>query len=183
MPTPPFLDLDALSLDDLKRLVSELLVGVSALEEENRSLRDENARLKALPKRPKLAPGGMAPATEPDKRGQVKAARRQKRKSRGGKRTPPVTEERTLTIAVPPGSRRKGYETYTVQDLALTPRVVRYCRERWVTPDGRAIVAPLPKAVTGHFGPGVVRFVLMQHFQGQVTAERLLVQLLGLGLR
>src|SRR4029453_5416065 len=45
------------------------------------------------------------------------------------------------------------------------------------------IVAPLPPAVTGHFGPGVVRYVLMQHFQGQVTVERLLGQLRALGLR
>jgi len=37
--------------------------------------------------------------------------------------------------------------------------------------------------VTGHFGPGVVRYVLMQHFQGQVTVERLLGQLRALGLR
>jgi len=29
----------------------------------------------------------------------------------------------------------------------------------------------------------VVRFVLMQHVQGQVTAERLLTQLLSLGVR
>ena len=181
MPTPPVLDLDALALDDLKRLVTQLLAEVAGLREENRALRDENARLKALPKRPKLAAGGMDKATDPDKRSKVKAARRQKRKT--GKRTPPVTEERTLTVAVPAGSKRKGYETYTVQDLALTPRVIRYRRERWLTPDGQPIVAPLPEEVRGHFGPGVVRFVLMQHFQGQVTAERLLTQLLALGLR
>jgi hypothetical protein len=45
------------------------------------------------------------------------------------------------------------------------------------------VVAPLPPEVTGHFGPGVVRYVLMQHFQGQVTVERLLGQLKALGLR
>ena len=44
-------------------------------------------------------------------------------------------------------------------------------------------MAPLPPEVTGHFGPGVVRYVLMQHFQGQVTVERLLGQLRALGLR
>ena len=37
--------------------------------------------------------------------------------------------------------------------------------------------------MTGHFGPGIVRFVLMQHVQGQVTVERLLAQLKGLGVR
>ena len=63
MSVPPLPDLDALSLDELKKLVVQLLVRVSALEEENQQLRAENARLKALPKKPKLAPGGMDKAT------------------------------------------------------------------------------------------------------------------------
>jgi len=67
--------------------------------------------------------------------------------------------------------------------LVLSSRVVRYRRERWLTPDGRELVAPLPPEVAGHFGPGVVRYVLMQHVQGQVTVERLLVQLRALGVR
>ena len=180
MSTPPPSDLDTLSIDELKRLVIRLLGRVSALEEENRCLREENARLKDLPKRPKLAPGGMDRATEPAGRAE---ARRRRRTSRGGKRTPPATEERILTVAVPPGSRRKGYEPYTVQDLVLSPRVIRYRRERWLTPDGREVVAPLPPEVGGHLGPGAVRFVLMQHVQGQVTTGRLLAQLKALGIR
>ena len=118
--SPP--DLDTRSLDELKRLVAQLLARVAALEEENRQLREENARLKALPKRPKLAPGGMDRASGPDR------ARQRGRKGRGGRPTPPVTEERTLTVAPPPGSRRKGYESYTVQDFVLAPRVIRYRR-------------------------------------------------------
>src|SRR4051812_18585554 len=180
MSSPPLPDLDALSADGLKRLVARLLARVVALEEENRQLRDENARLKDLPKRPKLAPGGMDRATEPASRA---GARRRRRTGRGGRRTPPATEERVLTVAAPPGSRRKGYEPYTVQDLVLAPRVIRYRRERWVTPDGRELVAPLPPEVAGHFGPGVVRYILMQHVQGQVTVERLLAQLRALGVR
>src|SRR3954449_5965352 len=180
MSSPPLPDLDALSADGLKRLVARLLARVVALEEENRQLRDENARLKDLPKRPKLAPGGMDRATEPAGRA---GARRRRRTGRGGRRTPPATEERVLTVAAPPGSRRKGYEPYTIQDLVLSSRVVRYRRERWVTPDGRELVAPLPPEVAGHFGPGVVRYILMQHVQGQVTVERLLVQLRALGVR
>src|SRR3954471_22978362 len=174
MSSPPLPDLDALSADGLKRLVVQLLARVAALEEENRRLREENARLKKLPKRPRLAPGGMDRAA---------GARRRRRTARGGRRTPPATEERVLTVAAPPGSRRKGYEPYTVQDLVLSSRVVRYRRERWLTPDGRELVAPLPPEVAGHFGPGVVRYILMQHVQGQVTVERLLVQLRALGVR
>jgi hypothetical protein len=180
MSSPPLPDPDALSADELKRLVARLLARVAALEEENRRLREENARLKDLPKRPRLAPGGMDRATEPAGRA---GARRRRRTGRGGKRTPPATEERVLTVAAPPGSRRKGYQPYTVQDLVLAPRVIRYRRERWVTPDGRELVAPLPPEVAGHFGPGVVRYILMQHVQGQVTVERLLAQLRALGVR
>jgi hypothetical protein len=182
MSVPPLPDLDALSLDELKKLVVQLLVEVTGLREENQQLRAENARLKALPKKPKLAPGGMDKATEPDK-ARTKQARRQRRKRQSGRRTPPVTEERTLVVEAPAGSRRRGFEPFTVQDLILTPQVIRFRRERWVTPDGQEIVAPLPPEVSGHFGPGIVRYVLMQHVQGQVTVERLLAQLKGLGVR
>ena len=56
MSSAPPLDLDALSLADLKKLVVQLLTRVAVLEEENQRLREEIARLKALPKRPQLAP-------------------------------------------------------------------------------------------------------------------------------
>ena len=35
----------------------------------------------------------------------------------------------------------------------LSGRVIRYRRERWVTSEGRAIVAALPPGVSRHFGP------------------------------
>jgi hypothetical protein len=183
MSVPPLPNLDALSLDELKKLVVQLLVEVTALREENQQLRAENARLKDLPKKPKLAPGGMDKATEPDKRARTKQARRQRCKRQSGRRTPPVTEERTLVVEAPAGSRRRGFEPFTVQDLILTPQVIRFRRERWLTPEGQEITAPLPPEVSGHFGPGIVRYVLMQHVQGQVTVERLLAQLKGLGVR
>ena len=43
----------------------------------------------------------------------------------------------------------------------LTARVVRYRRERWLTPQGETIVAPLPSGIRGHFGPELRRFVLI----------------------
>jgi hypothetical protein len=58
----------------------------------------------------------------------------------------------------------------------------RYRRQRWLTPDGRTLVAPLPAGVQGHFGPELRRFVLLQHHQGQVTAERITACLASLGV-
>jgi hypothetical protein len=106
------------------------------------------------------------------------------RKGRRGPVTPRVAvEDQVIAATVPPGSRFKGYADFLVQDLVLRVRCIRYRRERWLTPDGRELVAPLPPEVAGHFGPGIVRFALMQHVQGQVTTERLLAQLRALGIR
>jgi hypothetical protein len=64
----------------------------------------------------------------------------------------------------------------------ITARAVRYRRERWLTPGGETLVAPLPEGVHGHFGAELRRFVLMQHHQGQVTVERLVTLLQAIGV-
>src|SRR5215218_3513053 len=100
----------------------------------------------------------MDKATEPNKRARTKEARRQRRNRQSGRRTPPVTTERTLVIEAPAGSRRRGFEPFTVQDLLPVPQVIRFRRERWVTPDGQEITAPLPPEVSGQLAPP--RFVV-----------------------
>jgi hypothetical protein len=69
-----------------------------------------------------------------------------------------------------------------VQELVITARVVRHRRERWLTPSGETVVAPLPAGTRGHFGPQLRRFVLMQYHQDQVTVERLVAQLQAVGI-
>ena len=170
-------DIDGLSLEALKALVVQLLSKVAEQERLIAELREENARLKGLNCRPRIKPSGMEDASEPKlpgKRGQHR---------RRGKIVPRVTiEDRVIKAQVPPGSRFKGYETFVVQDIVLRAEAIRYRRERWVTPDGRMVLAPLPAGVIGHFGPELRRFVLAQHHQGQVTVPRLVAQLRGIGV-
>ncbi len=135
---------------ELKRTVAEL--------------REEIARLKGLKARPDIKPSGM-------EQGAVRKPRDERAdRSRRGKVTRRVSvEERIVPAEVPPGSRFKGYKDFVVQDLVLRVRAIRYRRERWIAPDGRTVIAPLPAGVTGHFGPELRRFVLAQYHQGQVT--------------
>jgi hypothetical protein len=60
---------------------------------------------------------------------------------------------------------------------------VRYRRERWLTPDGRTVIAPLPAGVAGHCGADLRRYVLALYHQGQLTVPRLVEHLASLGLR
>ena len=174
---PPPADLSELPRTELEARVLELLGKVSELTGLVAALRDEIARLKGLKGRPSIKPSGMEKATEPPRSG-----KRGKRRGRG-KVTPRVAvETEVLRVAPPPGSQFKGYEPYQVQDLVLTARAVRYRRERWLTPTGETLVAPLPAGIRGHFGPELRRFVLMQYHQGQVTVERLVAQLQAIGI-
>ena len=172
-----------LSKDELLGLVEQLIGEVSvlhervgALEAENAALREEVARLKGLNGRPKLKPSGMEKATNrADGKGKQK-------KKRAARRYPVVNEEHKLSLTTPAGSRFKGYDDFVVQDLRLEGRVIRYRRERWLTPEGKLLVAPLPVGLRGHFGPALVRFILLQHYHGQVTTSRIVQLLNSLGL-
>src|SRR5271166_3097158 len=174
---PPPVDPSSLPRPELEAQVVELLGEVSDLKQIVAAQRDEIARLKGLKGRPVIKPSGMEDPTK-----QKPVDKRAKRRGRG-KVTPRVTPEtKVLRVAAPKGSQFKGYEPYQVQDLVLSARVVRYRRERWLTPDGETIVAPLPVGIRGHYGPELRRFVLMQYHQGQVTVERLVTQLQAIGV-
>ena len=183
MPKPPILpDIDGLSEQDLKTLVIALLGKVAALEEKVAAQAEEIARLKGLKGRPDIKPpkkpSGMDKATE---KRRERAWREQRRR---GAKTPsvPVEERVIVAAAIPPGARFKGYESFTVQDLKIEARVVCYRRERWLMPDGRTVVAPLPSGIADHFGPEIKRFILAQYHQGQTTVPRLVELLRTLGV-
>src|SRR5512134_3442222 len=168
--------LSGLPRGELEALAERLLAENAALKQAIAELRAEVAALKGVKGRPKVRPSGMDEGTEPKS-----AGKRPERSAKGSKRFV-IDEERVIAADVHAGSRFKGYEDFLVQDLVLRPRVVRLRRERWLTPDGRTVTAPMPAGLVGHFGPELRRFVLFQYHQGQVTVPRLAAQLRAIGI-
>ena len=169
--------LSDLSRAELEALLVELLGDVSDLKGLVAAQRDEIARLKGLKGRPSIKPSGMENAIKP-KPG-IKLI---KRRGRGPVTPRAMPQTELLRASVPPESIFKGYELYQVQDLVLSAQAVCYRRERWLTPEGKTILASLPQGIRGHFGPELRRFVLMQYHQGQVTVERLVMLLQAIGV-
>src|SRR3954451_17933086 len=149
-------------------LVRQLLDAIRQLQDHVRELEDEILRLKGLKTRPIIAPSPMeTPPRPPREPGQKRPGSAKRLKTAQLNPTNQV-----VPLADPPsGSVFKGYEDFVVQDLIIRPEVICYRRERWLTPDGRNLVAGLPAGVRpdSHFGPTLISFILHQYHHQHVT--------------
>jgi Transposase IS66 family len=161
----------------------ELSVALAKLRIEHQAVKDELVRYKKLPPRPPQKPSGMEKATDRPDGGacETKAGRSRRRR---GSNLDKLKIDRTVIVKAdaPAGSRFKGFEDIVIQDVAFHPLVTRYRRERWLTPDGQTVIAPLEPGIVGGYGPHLHRLILTLHFQGQMTCERILALLNGAGV-
>src|SRR3954466_8063298 len=171
------ISLSGLPRGELEALAERLLAENDALRQVIAGLKAEVATLKGVRGRPQLKPNGLNQRTQA---APAESRGRGAKASKAGRL--PIDEERVIAADVPAGSRFKGYEDFLAQALVLRPQVVRLRRERWLTPGGRTVTAPMPAGIVGHFGPELRCFVLAQYHQGQVTVPRLVAQLRAIGI-
>jgi len=164
-----------LPADQVTPLVLTLLEICHHQQEQIQQLRDEVARLKGEKPKPKVNPSRLEGA----RRDQNKGARPKTRHKR--RKTHQLTIHQSICIApesVPQGSRFKGYEDYTVQDLRIELHNTRFRLERWRTPSGENLVGTLPPELGGgHYGPTLLSYILHQYHHAHVTQPLLLEQL------
>ncbi len=160
---------------DICSLQQELIL---SLQEQVQILRDEIARLKNQKPKPKIKPSNLENRPDKDKKGN---------KKRSGKRPGSAKKRKNLPIHktidvkpdnLPEGSRFKGYDCFTVQDIIICAHNIRYRLERWKTPSGDYIVGELPKQVKGHYGSTLISFILYQYYHAHVTQPLIREELL-----
>jgi hypothetical protein len=162
-------------------LVCALLEIIQFQQEQILELKDEIARLKGQKPRLKIRPSTLEKDTVSKRSGS-------KKRPGSSKRSKTFTVHETVILKahdVPHGSVFKGYEDFKVQGLVIKPYNTLYRRERWVTPEGVSITAPLPDHVVrlgSHFSASLQRFILYQYHQCHVTQPLLLEQLWEMGV-
>jgi len=164
---------------DICSLQQELIL---SLQEQVQILRDEIARLKNQKPKPKIKPSSLE--NRPDK---YKKCKKKKSKKRPGsaKRRKNLQIHKTIYVKpdnLPEGSRFKGYDSFTVQDIIICAHNIRYRLERWKTPSGDYIVGELPEDVKGHFGSTLISFILYQYYHAHVTQPLIREELLEFGV-
>ncbi len=162
-------------------LVRQLLDLIRQLQNHIQQLEDEILRLKGLKTRPIISPSPMeTPPRPPRQPGQKRPGSAKRLKT-----AQLIVTDQVVPLAdKPPGSLFKGYEDFVVQDILISPKVIRYRRERWQAPDGQNLVAEFPAEVQpdSHFGPTLIAFILHQYHHQHVTQPLLWEQLDQLGI-
>ena len=146
-----FIQEQAKTIQEQAKTIQAQAEQIAQLKTTVQELRDEITRIKKTPKRPKFRPSGIPSSSNKNKQN---AHNRQAADLAQNSSIKKTREEIVVKLAhVPGGSRFKGYTTYEVQELALTPKDMVYKLEVWQTPDGSVIRAAVPTEVEGtHFG-------------------------------
>ena len=123
MPRPSHFNLDSSSNSELQELVQDLLAGMATLKQIVAEQRDEIARLKGGSGRPKInpnKPSGMEQASER----KTQPNKDDNRRGRGRKKLLwAAIEDQIIAVgSVREGSRFKGYEDFTVEELVIQPK-------------------------------------------------------------
>ena len=183
-----------LHLDELGSTHERQLQTLQEQQTQIDALKAEVARLKQLPKKPKIRPSTLPKddeAPDQDDRDDTDQSEKGENDDAKGKPPKPRKRKKQLTIhqtqvikpaRLPAGSRLLGYEDYTVQDLLIQPHNTRYRLARYQTPDGKILIGVLPEALQGsHFGIILKSYILYQYYHQRVTQPLILQQLTDWG--
>ncbi|OWK35110.1 IS66 family transposase [Fimbriiglobus ruber] len=165
----------------LLKVIEEYSQRIADLETELTQLTGEITQLKGGPKKPasNSKPSKLSkPFTPP-----LPDGKRPGSQKRSKTHDLPIHAEVPVTPKpLPPDAKLLRRDAFVVQDLVIKTHNTRYWLETWQAPMGEWIRGELPAGIRGHFGPGLLGFVLQQHYAAHVPQSRLLEELRDYGV-
>lgn len=85
--------------------------------------------------------------------------------------------------SIPERAKFNGYRNYDVQELIIKRHNIRFQLAEYITEEGKTVVGEIPTEYQGrHYGPGLVCYVMYQHYQCRVPQPLIYEQLREWGI-
>lgn len=185
--SPAQIDTSATEVEGLRRLVEEQRKLIDKLSKQlaNQKTRIEQLEAELLAKKklkgkPKLSASML---NQPEQK-EGKTEKRAGSAKESKKSNFEIDEEITIKPdSIPSNSKFNGYRNYDVQELIIKRHNIRFQIAEYITEDGKTVVGELPREYQGrHYGPGLVCYVMYQHYQCRVPQPLIYEQLREWGI-
>ena len=174
-------------VEDLRRLVEEQRKLIEKLSKQltNQKARIEQLEAELLAKKnlkgkPKLSASLLNQPEAKEQKSEKRAGSAKESKKANFK----IDEEIFIKPErIPAQAKFNGYRSYDVQELIIKQHNIRFQLAEYITVDGTTIVGELPREYQGrHYGPGLVCYVMYQHYQCRVPQPLIYEQLREWGI-
>ena len=156
--------------EDRKRPAIIGLLGLlKSRDVEIKKLKDEISRLKNHPKRPKLQPSKIS---QNDKSiGKDRKKKSCPKKDSVEKKIEIHETQKLRPKNIPKGSKLIKTRSYTVQNIIIKAKNIKYICEIWKTPDGKYLKGALPSINKSHYGNELNAYILNLYYGAHISQK------------
>ena len=167
-------------VEEQRKLIEKLFKQLESQKERIEQLEAELRAKKKLKGKPRLSASRLNQPEEKEEKSEKRAGSAKNSK----KSTLEIDEEISIQPdSIPPNAKFNGYRNYDVQELIIKRHNIRFQLAEYITEDGKTVVGELPTEYQGrHYGPGLVCYVMYQHYQCRVPQPLIYEQLREWGI-
>jgi hypothetical protein len=167
-------------VEEQRKLIEKLFKQLENQKERIEQLEAELRAKKKLKGKPKLSASLL---NQPEQQ-EPKSEKRAGSVKNSKKANFEIDEERQIQPDnIPNNAKFNGYRNYDIQELIIKRHNIRFQLAEYITEDGKTLVGELPIEYQGrHYGPGLVCYVMYQHYQCRVPQPLIYEQLREWGI-
>ena len=167
-------------VEEQRKLIDKLSKQLTNQKERIEQLEAELRAKKKLKGKPRLSASLL---NQPETK-EPKAEKRAGSSKESKKSNLEIDEEISIQPeSIPEKAKFNGYRSYDVQELIIKRHNIRFQLAEYITEDGKTVVGELPTEYQGrHYGPGLICYVMYQHYQCRVPQPIIYEQLREWGI-